>query len=171
VDFNTEIEVVFGRDATKREFSGVLIYKLRRNGNLGSNADNIFTEEPSTSVQLLVIWEHKGWYGFPAHALLIEHSNTITWNEDKLKELYSMRHALVNKIHYITVPEDHCSISDDVWLVNDTKIMMTKTTQDMDNYMFGITLSEWTDKNPSKILYEEIRNGDYTKPLWIPSSM
>jgi hypothetical protein len=90
-------EASFVRNVIKREFVGVLVYKLQRKRCFESNTNDTSKGESLTSVQLLVICESHDEHDFFVRTLLIKHSNTITWNEDKLRELYSMRHALLNK--------------------------------------------------------------------------
>jgi hypothetical protein len=76
----------------QRDFMSVLIYRLQRK-SLESNADN--TKDTSTSIQLLVIWEPMTRDVFFVRALLIKHNNTVTWDEDKLRELHAMHLALL----------------------------------------------------------------------------
>jgi hypothetical protein len=77
---------IFGRDATKDEIASALIYKLQRKKPPKSNdqfsTNDAYTEDTSISFQLLVMWGYDVRYEdtFTTRALLIKHSNTITWN-------------------------------------------------------------------------------------------
>jgi hypothetical protein len=151
------MEAIFRQDTTKDNSIGALIYKLQ---SLRSDADSALTEDTSTSVQLLVIWESRGWRRFPMRTLLIEHSNAITWDEDKLRELYSIRHALLNKRQHIKVNYafEECIFVEDMWLLNDTTTLTTRLKWKEYSYTFEITISEGTRKD------------DSVEPLWISSS-
>jgi hypothetical protein len=155
-------ETNFGGRATKHEFVCVLIYKLQRKKSFESNEDNTSKEKSSTSIQLLVICEPQDEYGFFVRAQLIKHSNTITWDEDKLRELYSMRHALLNKrllADSNDVFKKYPFIVEETWLSNDTTALVTRSMWESGDYVFEITISEGT------------RKGDYMEPLWIPSNV
>jgi hypothetical protein len=160
MDANTMTRASFGKSITNDDFVGVLIYKLQRKSGLESNVGNTSKEESSTSVQLLVILERKSWCGFSVRALLIEHSNTIAWDEDKLRELYSMRYALLNKCH-LTENNDVIRkyLIEDMWLLDDTTVLMTTSKQCRVNYVFEIAIYEGTKKD------------DTMEPLWIPLNM
>jgi hypothetical protein len=56
-------------------FGGALLYHLKRK------------MDASISTQLLVIWGYGSYLPY-SRALLIEHENTFTWDEDKLKRFY-----------------------------------------------------------------------------------
>jgi hypothetical protein len=160
VDANTATRASFGQNITKSKFVGVLIYKLQRKGSLKSDVDNISKEGSPTDIQLLVIWEPKSWRGLFLRVLLIEHNNTITWNEDKLSELYSMQHALLNKRHCTkTYLFKKCTFTEDAWLLDDATMLMTR--------------SKWTEEGDifEIIISEETRKYDYAEPLWIPLNM
>jgi hypothetical protein len=152
VDANSEIRVGFGRDITKDEFASVLLYKLQRKKclepNDQSNVDSVFTENTSTSLQLLVIWRFNDERIFCVRALLIKHSNTIAWDEDKLDELYSMHSSLCRSDE----------ITKDIWLLDDATVLMTTSERGMHN-AFEITISEGT------------REDSFMEPLWVSSNM
>jgi hypothetical protein len=157
VDANTMTEAVFGQDVTKRELVGVLIYKPQRKRSLESNADNTSKEGPSTNVRLLIIWEPNDWYGFSVRALLIKHSDTITWNEDKLRWLYSIRHVLFKKCpHDVSDWFEKGLFIEDTWLLDDTTALMTTSKWKKDSCVFEIIISE------------ETREYNCMKPLEVP---
>jgi hypothetical protein len=138
VDANTATSVSFGRDVTKDESAGALIYKLQRKSHKSNNQsgmDSTSTEDTLTSLQLLVIWKSVNKCIFSARALLIKHSNVITWDKDTLKKLHSMHLALCK--------EDH--IIEDTWLLDDATVLVTtlKWKKDRDE----ITISKGTRKD------------------------
>jgi hypothetical protein len=91
VNANTMTRASFGREMFEYDFTVALLYKLQRK-SLESNTDNI--KDTSTNLQLLVIWRSNSLLSFFSRALLIKSSNTITWDEDKLRKLYSMNISL-----------------------------------------------------------------------------
>jgi hypothetical protein len=151
VDANAMTEASFGRDVVKDELASALIYKLQRKKylkfNSQSNTDSAFAEDASTSLQLLVIWRFNA-NKFSVRALLIKHSNTITWNEDTLKKLYSM---------YLSLCRDD-DIIEDTWLLVDETVLMT-TSKWMMGHAFEIAISEGTRKDDTMV------------PLWVSSNM
>jgi hypothetical protein len=140
-----------GRELFKDGCANALIYKLHRKKSLKSddkyNMDSAFTEDSSTSLQLLVIWGSDSWPKLPVRALLIKHSNTITWNEDTLERLYSMYLALLkhDRIEY-------------TWLLDDATVLMT-TSKWKPGRVFVITISEGAKKD------------DTMEPLWVSLNM
>jgi hypothetical protein len=152
LDANSETRVGFGRDITKDEFASALLYKLQRKKclepNDQSNVDSAFTENISTSLQLLVIWRFNDERITCVRTLLIKHSNTIAWDEDALDELYSMHSSLCRSDE----------ITKDIWLLDDATVLMTTSERGMHN-AFEITISEGT------------REDSFMEPLWVSSNM
>jgi hypothetical protein len=109
--------------------------------------NNIFTEYTSTSIQLLVILRYDNEHGFSTRALLIRHSNVITWDENTLEKLYSMYLALFSS-EWI----------EKTWLLNNETVLRTASKK----LVFGgfeIIISEWTRKD------------DTMESLWVLSNM
>jgi hypothetical protein len=165
VDVNAKTRVSFAKSVTKHEFENALIYRLQRKrieANDQFNADNTLTEDTSTYLQLLVIWGFsEKWeknaiitwedtlsYSSSVRALLIKHSNTITWNEDTLEKLRYM---------YLSLLRDD-KIVKDTWLLDDTTVLMTTSEQKM-GHAIEITISEGTKEDGA------------TEPLWVSSNM
>jgi hypothetical protein len=153
VDINAATEAIFGRDVSKYECASALLYKLQRKkhfeSNDQSNEGNSFSEDTPTSLQLSVTWKFTDKSEVSLRALLIKHSNAITWNEDKLEKLHSMHFALLR--------DD--SIVRDTWLLDDVTALMVMLRWKNRRYITEITISE------------ETRKYDSMEPLWIPSSM
>jgi hypothetical protein len=155
VDANTVTRASFGRYIFEPRFTSALIYKLQRKKhrefNNQSNLDNTSTEVTSTCLQLLVIWRSDDWYGnrLSVRALLIKHSNTITWNEDTLEKLHSMYLALLG--------DDRNT--KDTWLLDDTTVLMTTSNSKEISCATKITISEGT------------REDDSMEPLCVLSSI
>jgi hypothetical protein len=149
VNANTMTKVSLGKEIFKDDFSGVLIYKLHRKENHEYNADNAFTEDMPTSLQLLVIWKLNEEHRFCVLTLLIKHSSTITWNEDTLEKLYSMHLDLCR----------NDDIIEDTWILDDAKVLMTTSKWKEDSCVFEIAMSE------------ETRKDDSVEPRWVPSNM
>jgi hypothetical protein len=152
VNANTVARTSFGREMFKTEFASALIYKLHRKklpeSNDQSNENNIFAEDSLASIQLLIIWRFNNQYDFCVRALLIKHSNTITWNEDTLEKLHSMHLSLCR--------DD--DITEDTWLLDDETVLMTTSKWEV-GHTVEITISEGTRKD------------DTIEPLWVSSSM
>jgi hypothetical protein len=176
VDANTMIKAIFGRNMFEIEFKIALIYNLqmkkRLESNDQSNADNAFTENTSTSIQLLVMWGPSVKYknGFSVRALLIKHDDAIIWDEDKLKDLHSMHLAQLNKGIHVDVSNEFKDINfftsngnpfaiEDTWMLDDATVLMTTLKWNGGSYTFEITISEGTRKH------------DSMEPLPIPSSI
>jgi hypothetical protein len=152
VDANTVARASLGRDVTKDEFSSALIYKLqRKNIESGSqpNADKTFSEDTSTSIQLLIMWRSTEKDELSLHALLIKHSNEIIWDEDKLKKLYSMHLDLLVNDKAVR----------DTWLLDNVTVLRTMLRWEYGKNMTEIIISEETKEDDSK------------EPLWVPSSI
>jgi hypothetical protein len=115
VNVNTMTRASFGINAIKYEYESALIYKLQRKKHLESNADNTFAEDAVTSPQLLAIWRAIDKSKISIRTLLIKHSNTITWDEDTLKKLYSM---------YLALCRDN-DVIEDTWMLDDATVLMT----------------------------------------------
>jgi hypothetical protein len=142
----------FGEEMFASAFASALLYKLQRKkhpeSNGQSNVDSTFTEETSTSLQLLVIWRYNDAYRCCIRVLLIKHSNTITWNEDTLEKLHSMHLSLCR--------DD--GIIEDTWSLDDETVLMTTSKRGMSR-AFEITISEVTRKD------------DTMAPLWVSANM
>jgi hypothetical protein len=153
VDANTMTDASFGIEIFKTEFASALVYKLQRKKQFKSNdqtsVDNISTEDSSTNLQLLVIWNANEEYRYCVRALLIKHSNTITWYEDTLEKLHSMHLSLCRSDDVI----------EDTWLLDDVTALTTTSKWEEESRTFEITLSEGTIKDDSR------------EPLWVSSSM
>jgi hypothetical protein len=151
VDANTMTRVSFGRDIVESKFASALIYKLQKKNvksNVQSNENNAFAKGTSTSLQLLVIWEcNKS--KFSVRALLIKHSNIITWDEDTLEKLYIM---------YCVLCRDE-SIIEDTWLLDDATLLMTTSKWETKSCISEIIISEGT------------REDGAMNPLWISLDM
>jgi hypothetical protein len=116
VNINAITRAAFRKELVRHDFTTALLYKLRRrsyNPNNPSDADNI--RDTSTSIQLLVIWRVDNNYKFYVNAMLIKHNNIITWDDNKLKKVYSMHHTLQTYEHTI----------EDTWLLDDATVLMT----------------------------------------------
>jgi hypothetical protein len=155
VDANTVTRASFGKNLFETKFTSALIYKLQRKKQLESNnqsdADVLSAEDASTSLQLLVIWRSDDQHRDKLfiRALLIKHSNTITWDRDTLEKLHSI---------YLALFRDDRNIKD-TWLLDDETVLMTTSNWKYVSYTTKITISEGT------------REDDSTEPLCIPSSI
>jgi hypothetical protein len=132
----------FGRDIAKDKFTITLLYKLQRkshNSHNQSDMNSTFAEDKSTNLQLLFIWKVNNEHDIFVDALLIKHSNTITWVEDTIERLHSM---------HLTLVKDNNLIGK-TWLLNDATVLMTtlKCEESMDT--FEITISEGVEEDSS----------------------
>jgi hypothetical protein len=153
VDTNGMTSASFGKDTSKREFANVLLYKLQKKRrseyNDQSDVDSTFIGDSLTSFRLLLIWKLNNKHNICVRALLIRHSNTISWNEDTLEKLHSM--------HLPLCKDD--DVIKDTWLLDDATVLMTTSKRKKEKCTFEITISEETRKCSSM------------EPLWIPSNM
>jgi hypothetical protein len=155
VDANAMTKASFGKNIFEIKFTSALMYKLQRKKRLESNdqsdANNASTENASTSFQLLVIWKSNYRHSarFSIRALLIKHSNTITWDENTLEKVRSMYPALLKDDHNIK----------DTWLLDDTTVLTTTSNWKKVSCTTKITISEGTQED------------DSMDPLWVSSSM
>jgi hypothetical protein len=152
VDINTTIEISFGRDVSKDEFAGALIYKLRKRRcfefNDQSNVNSALTEDTPTSIQLLIMWRFNNKSEVSLCAQLIKHSNVITWNEYILENLYSTHLGLLRDDRVVK----------DTWRLDDATVLMTTSRWEMSSTI-DITISEGTREYGSM------------EPIWVPSSI
>jgi hypothetical protein len=149
VDVNTMTRTIFEENTSERGFTSVLTYKLRRKGSFESNEDNVSTENTSTSSQLLVIWRSDSQYECSIHVLLINHDNTITLNEDKVKELNYPSLTLLRNGHIVK----------NTWLLDYEAVLMTTSKWEKRIRKIEITISEGTEEN------------DFMEPLCVSSNM
>jgi hypothetical protein len=182
VTANTMTKTSFGRNIVETEFASALVYKLQRKKRPGSNdqsnADSTSAEDTLINLQLLVIWKSNDECSFSVRALLIKHSNIITWDEGTLEKLHSMYLALLNKGLLIdtsavfeeassVVSEEDSSIVfeadpfvvEDTWLLDDVTVLITASKWKEENREIEITISEGTRKD------------DSMEPLWVSSNM
>jgi hypothetical protein len=136
----------FGRDVKEMEFTGALIYKIRRKNHRESNDqagdDDKSTEDPLASVRLLITWgpgdRHKNnRYRFSVCARLIKHNNTITWDEDMIEKLHSM--------HCVRLKNGHNSRN--TWVLDDGIVIMTRSHWKEENHAFEIIISGGANEN------------------------
>jgi hypothetical protein len=149
VDSKSMMEVNFRTGLDRSKFGGALLYYLQREDNETGNRSNT-DKDASTSTQLLVIW------GFNSDeepyfcACLIEHDNTLVWNEDKLKRLYHIYDSQ-NNIELVFDWEG--------WLLDDnTKLQTVRESSYKRGFKRKITISEEKDLLSPR------------KPLWINPS-
>jgi stalled ribosome rescue protein Dom34 len=154
VDDNAETRASFGAEEIKDEYESALIYKLQKKkkhieSNDQSNVDSTFTDDISTSLQLLLIWRYDNVHKCSSRARLIKHSITITWDEDTLEKVHSIHLALLRSVPIIK----------DTWLLDDTTILMTASEWEDYSQTFEITISEGTKEDSAM------------GPLWVSSNM
>jgi hypothetical protein len=146
---NASTGASFKRNAAERDFTTALIYRLQRkscNCNDQSNANSALTKGISTNIQLVVIWRVYNSYKFHVNVMVIEHGDVITWDEDKLKRLYSMHRAL----------HTYGPIIEDTWLLDDETVIMISSRLKVGRTI-EITISEGASKD------------SLIRPIWISS--
>jgi hypothetical protein len=150
VNANTMTSASFGKSIVKSDFILALIYKLQKkshNFNNQSNTDS--TKDISTNIQLVVVWIPGEGLSFHVNAMLIEHIDTITWDEEKLVKL-CYRHR---------TPSKRALTIEDTWLLDDVSVLKTISRRNGEKYATEITISEGT------------KNEETIKPLFIPSNI
>jgi hypothetical protein len=133
MDPNTMTNVAFRKDIIGNGFTTALVYKLQKKKHPESNMDN--TKE---NHYLFITWNVCNSYDFSVNALLITHSNTVTWNEDKLNKLHTTYYAL----------RKHGPIIEHTWRLDDTTAFTTTLKWQLD-LTTEITISERTSKDNS----------------------
>jgi hypothetical protein len=139
VDANTIISASFGKRAIESDSMTALIYSLQRNESLKSNEDNISIEDTSTIHQLLIVWRVENSYKLCINVILIKYNDRITWDEDKLNKLYTIHCALNRDNHII----------EDVWLLDDTTMLITTSKWGEESRTIEIAISEETKEDGS----------------------
>jgi hypothetical protein len=100
------------------------------------------------SYQLLVLWRSNNRSGFSVRVLLIEHDNTITLDEDRLKKLdYSSFTPLKNG-----------HTTKNAWQLDDAIVLMTSKLEEQIRTI-EITISRGSEEKGSR------------EPIYVPSDM
>jgi hypothetical protein len=90
IDIGTKMKVYFEINTTQDEPEGALLFKLQRYSASQYNIDTLTTgtnKKEATNVHMLVAWEIRS--SKPSVCVvLVENTEELTWNEDKLKKLY-----------------------------------------------------------------------------------
>jgi hypothetical protein len=132
---------------------GILMYEIRRKGNIGSdhpsNNDTTYAtviEEASKMIRLLVFWKIKQHEDPGAGVILVEHDNELVLNEDKMAQLCEN----VNDM-----PSDNYRY---MWSMgNNTELSIRRETF-------------WRKYLELEIeIFKGFRDEDNTRPMWIDS--
>jgi hypothetical protein len=116
IDIETKMNASFEVNAIQDDFEGALLFKLQRYSDGQYKIDLLTTENnEETCIQVFVAWKVKDSVPF-AYVVLIEHTKSLTWNEDKLKKLYDKNHGRLKK-YYGTIS--------DTWLMDNNVILKT----------------------------------------------
>jgi hypothetical protein len=91
------------------------------------------TKDTSTNIQLVIIYISDERFKFCVNTMLIEYSNTITWDEDELRELYYRRRS----------PRRSGRIVKDTWLLDDVIVLMIVSKWEEESRIFEIIISGW----------------------------
>jgi hypothetical protein len=137
IDIDVAMKIRFEIYATQDEFKGALLYKLQRNFNNQYGMDTLNTDANNSEakyVYMLLAWEMKDSEHF-AYVALVEHTNELVWNEDKLKKLYDKNHNLLKK---------YDETISDTWLMDDNVILKTssKVRNSEGYFVLSISVSE-----------------------------
>jgi hypothetical protein len=135
VNSKSKMQTNFRTSIDQDTFGGALMYRIQRK------------MDTSTSTQLLAIWGYNT-FGFYLHALLIEHKNTLAWNEDKLKKLYDVYNSQLHASP-LTVRS---------WLLDDDTKLQTSSGSSHGGFRMEVTISEDKYMRSPR------------KPLWIDSN-
>jgi hypothetical protein len=134
VDSKSEMKVKFKTGIDRDTFGGVLLYRLQRKNDV------------SISTQLLVIWGWNSYKKLYSRVRLIEHENTLVWNEDKLKMLYDVYNSQYNM-----------DFDKREWLLNDNTKLETRCETSRGGLEMNIIISEEKDLSLPR------------NPLWVDS--
>jgi hypothetical protein len=117
------------------ESYGVLMYKLQRKRTHKSAE---ISKDTSSIAQILVVWRISESKELYTNVLLVEHDNSLIWNEDKLNKLYHKNHDWL---------KEYTDTTSDTWLVdNDIVLKTTFSVKDLKgNPELNISISEEND--------------------------
>jgi hypothetical protein len=124
------------KNAVKREFTSVLIYRLQRKNNFESNVDNTLT-----NYRLLVIWRSDNRHEYSLGVLLIKHDNAITLDEDELKKLD----------YPPLVPLRNDRTIENTWALDNATVLVTTLKWEKRIRTTRIEISEGTRKGNSMV--------------------
>jgi hypothetical protein len=146
IDSKSVMRATFKIGLDKDTFGGVLLCHLQRKEYSGSDDRSNTDKDTLISTQLLVIWEFRIDRLY-SHAWIIEHENTVTWNEDKLERLYDA---------YDSLYDTDIIFNTGRWLLDDnTELQTVCETSYEEDFEVNIIISE--EKNLLRP----------RKPLWI----
>jgi hypothetical protein len=152
VNSKGKMKVDFITGVNRDTFGGVLLYHLQRKesdeSNDRSDIDGVSIKDTSTSSQLLVIWGRKSDCLY-SHVYIVEHENTLVWNEDKLERLYHIYDSQY-KAYFILVQEE--------WLLDGKTMLKTVCKSSHGGFKMDVIISE------DKYSFSPI------KPLWVDSN-
>jgi hypothetical protein len=116
INIRTKMNVSFTIDAVQDDFEGALLFKLQRHSDSQHNTDTLTTEiNEATCIHMLVAWKVENSKPF-VHVILIEHAKEFTWDEDKLRKLYSKNHDRLKK---------YDGAISDTWFIDDNMVLRT----------------------------------------------
>jgi hypothetical protein len=148
VDSKSKMKVSFRTGMNRSTFGGVLLYYLQRKENEKPDDQSNADKDISISTQLLVIW---GCISDKIYSRtwLVEHENTLSWDENKLERLY-----YVYAGHY----EEYSDIDPQAWLLDDNIMLKIEREALYGEFKIEIIISEEKDQLCPQ------------KPLWIDSN-
>jgi hypothetical protein len=118
---------------------GALIYKLQRKQ---LHEFNETSEDTSSAIHLLVVWEISKSNKLYADVLLVEHDKGFDWEKDSLKELCR------NNINRFRLWPGSVT---ETWSLNDSMALMVTSKMMNRDYILDITISEVEKDNDTRM--------------------
>jgi hypothetical protein len=159
-DIGSMMKIGFRFDLEQDEPGGILIYKVQRNTKSDHQSSTDTTsaeavEDTSKIMQFLVTWKVTcSWKMIIAFTMLVEHSNELVLDEDKIAHLYDKVNDMPIEMYKLFSRYD--GVFKSTWLICDKTVL--EATYEL-TFEKGIEL---------KITVSEGVENKYTmKPLWI----
>jgi hypothetical protein len=118
IDIDTKMNAHFEINAIQNDFEGALLLKLQRCPDGQYNMDTSTTKtdkNETTYIHMLAAWKVKDSKLF-VRVVLVEHTEEFTWNEEKLKELYTMNCGWL---------EEYNGLVSHTWLADNNMVFKT----------------------------------------------
>jgi hypothetical protein len=115
IDVGSTMQTSFNIDFTQDETMGALSYKLQRKNIDEFNEESTSSEEETTCIQLVVIWEVDRLGEFRVISHLIEYDKDYVWDRNRLMKLAE---------HYKSSNMKDALI-EETWLMYDNTVLMT----------------------------------------------
>jgi hypothetical protein len=142
VNVGSTMQIGFKFYTNRNLYMGALMYKLQRKNINQFNEDTISSEDETTCIQLIIIWNVNSSKEFSVALDLIEHDKGHFWNRASLMEL-AKRYKLFD-MQYVPI--------EGTYLMHDNIVLMTRINVACEEgcYKFEMTISEGSVKDDTQ---------------------